>query len=224
MDRKTADVIAIDGPAASGKSTLARRLAETLGVLYVNTGSLYRAIGLKALRNGIGTKDGPALEKMLAGTSLRYAEKPDGTLDIELDGEFPGQALRTAEAAQAASDVATVPAVRAWTLGIQRVTAEKSRIVMEGRDIGTVVFPDAKYKFFLTASPRARAIRRLSQGGETPDGATVESVAAEIALRDKQDSERTVAPLKQAEDAILIDNSDLTSDQTLARIISFIRP
>jgi len=223
MIGKNANVIAIDGPAASGKSTIARRLAETLGVLYVNTGSLYRAIGLKALKNGVGTKDEAALKAMLDQTTLRYAKKPDGSLDIELDGEFPGQALRAAEVAQAASDVATVPAVRAWTLEIQRVTAKISRIVMEGRDIGTVVFPDAKYKFFLTASPRARALRRLNQDGEAPDGATVDTVAAEIALRDKQDSERAVAPLKQAADAIFIDNSELDIDQTLDAIISHIR-
>lgn len=217
------NVIAVDGPAASGKSTLARNLADRLGILYVNTGSLYRAVALKAIRLGINTKDAAALSAMLEQTRLRYAATPEGKLDIELDGAFPGQALRAAEIAKGASDVATVPEVRAWTLGIQRATAEQNRIVMEGRDIGTVVFPDAKYKFFLSASPLARAKRRLEQDGETPDGATLESVAAEIAARDKQDSERAVAPLKQAEDAIAVDNSDWTTEETLNHIISCIR-
>ncbi len=218
-----ANVIAVDGPAASGKSTLARNLAERLGVLYVNTGSLYRAVALKTLRLGIPAKDAAALSAMLAETSLRYAKDAEGKLDIELDGTFPGQALRSAEVARAASDVATVPEVRAWTLEIQRETAKENTIVMEGRDIGTVVFPDAKYKFFLSASPLARAKRRLAQDGETLDGATLESVAAEIATRDKQDSERAVAPLKQAADAIAVDNSDWTIEQTLDYICNQIR-
>ena len=214
------NVIAVDGPAASGKSTLARNLAERLGILYVNTGSLYRAVALKALRLGINTKDAAALSVMLEQTTLRYAKDADEKLDIELDGTFPGQALRSAEVAKGASDVATVPEVRAWTLEIQRDTAKENTIVMEGRDIGTVVFPDAKYKFFLSASPLARAKRRLAQDGETVDGATLESVAAEIAARDKQDSERAVAPLKQAADAIAVDNSDWTIEQTLDYICS----
>ena len=214
------NVIAVDGPAASGKSTLARNLAERLGILYVNTGSLYRAVALKALRLGINTKDAAALSAMLEQTTLRYAKDADGKLDIELDGTFPGQALRSAEVAKGASDVATVPEVRAWTLEIQRDTAKENTIVMEGRDIGTVVFPDAKYKFFLSASPLARAKRRFAQDGETVDGATLESVAAEIAARDKQDSERAVAPLKQAADAIAVDNSDWTIEQTLDYICS----
>lgn len=217
------NVIAVDGPAASGKSTLARNLAERLGILYVNTGSLYRAVALKALKLGLNTKDAAALSAMLNQTSLRYAPTPDGKLDIELDGSFPGQALRSAEVAQGASDVATVPEVRAWTLGIQRETAKENTIVMEGRDIGTVVFPDAKYKFFLSASPMARAKRRLAQEGETLNGATLESVAAEIAARDKQDSERAIAPLKQAEDAIAVDNSDWSIEETLDHICGQIK-
>lgn len=218
----SAHVIAIDGPAASGKSTLARALAEKLGILYVNTGSLYRAVGWKALANGVGTKDAAGLCAMLKNTSMRYAENAQGALDIEIDGSFPGAALRTAEIAQAASDVATVPEVRAFTLEIQRDTAKTRRVVMEGRDIGTVVFPDAEYKFFLTASPRARALRRLRQDGETPDGATVDSVAAQIAERDRQDSERAAAPLKQAADAIPIDNSELDCAGTLDLILGYL--
>lgn len=215
-------VIAIDGPAASGKSTLAKNLAARLGILYVNTGSLYRAIAWKAIANGIGTKDENALREMLASTSLHYEKNPDGKPDIKIDGVFPGSELRKPEIAQGASDVATIPSVRAFTLKIQRDTARKNRVVMEGRDIGTVVFPDAKYKFFLTASPRARALRRLRQNGETPSGATIESITAEICERDRQDTTRTAAPLRQAEDAIAIDNSNLNADQTLELILSYI--
>ncbi len=223
QDQKQFFVIAIDGPAASGKSSIAKLLAERLGILYVSTGSLYRAVAWKAIQNGIGTKDAAALDEMLKNTALRYAMCGDGNLDIEIDGIFPGQALRAPEIALGASDVATIPLVRAWTLDVQRDTAESCSIVMEGRDIGTVVFPDARYKFFLTATPEARAMRRLKQDGESPDGATVAVVAAEIAARDKQDMERAAAPLKKAEDAILIDNSGLDLEQTLDKFLSYIR-
>lgn len=217
-------VIAIDGPAASGKSTLARLLAERLGIPYINTGSLYRAIAWKALKSGIPCKDASRIESMLSATSVRYAVPAEGgNPDIEIDGEFPGPLLRTQEVAQGASDVATLPVVRQFTLGIQREAAKKSLVVMEGRDIGTAVFPDAEYKFFLTATPKARALRRLSQDGETPDGATIESVAAEIAERDRQDSERAVAPLKLADDAILVDNSELSREETLELILKHIK-
>lgn len=219
-----ANVIAIDGPAASGKSTAAKNLAKALGIAYINTGSMFRAIAWKAKQQGISCKDVAKIEALLKDTRISYeAENEGAPLEICIDGFFPGQALRTADIAQGASDVAVIPAVRAYTLELQRNMAKDQLVVMEGRDIGTVVFPDAKYKFFLTASPKARAFRRLSQGGETPDGATLDSVAAEIAERDKQDSERAIAPLKQAEDAILIDSSDSTQEETLQRLLSFIR-
>ena len=220
----SANVIAIDGPAASGKSTAARNLAKTLGIAYINTGSMFRAIAWKAAQNGISVQDSAGIEAMLQHTDISYASRTPGSEpEICIDGIFPGQALRSAETAQGASAVAVIPAVRSYTLQLQRGMAKDRMIVMEGRDIGTVVFPDAKYKFFLTASPRARALRRLTQDGETPDGATLESVAAEIAARDKQDSERAVAPLKKAEDATLIDSSDLTQEETLQKLLSFIQ-
>ena len=209
-------VIAIDGPAASGKSTAARNLAARLGIPYINTGSLYRAIAWKAAQKGISTRDEAALQTMLADTVIRYAVPAGGgNPDIEIDGVFPSQALRAPEIAQGASNVAAIPFVRAFTLQIQRDAAKTQLVVMEGRDIGTAVFPDAQYKFFLTASPRVRALRRLAQGGETPDNATVDSVAAEIAERDRQDMNRAVAPLKQAEDAIFIDSSGMTAEDVL---------
>lgn len=217
-------VIAIDGPAASGKSTAARNLAAKLGIPYINTGSLYRAIAWKAGRLGISTRDEAAVRTMLADTTIRYAApEPGGNPDIEIDGMFPGQELRAPEIAQGASNVATMPFVRAFTLQIQRDAAKTSLVVMEGRDIGTAVFPDAKYKFFLTASPRVRALRRLAQGGETPDNATVDSVAAEIAERDKQDMNRATAPLRQAEDAVVIDSSGMTAEDVLDAMIFCIK-
>ena len=219
----SATVIAIDGPAASGKSTVAKNLAKKLGILYVSTGSLYRAIAWKAIRNGIGTKDEKALEKMLEQTDLHYAKNSAGELDIEIDGVFPGQELRAAEIALGASDVATVPLVRAWTLDIQRDTAKENWIVMEGRDIGTVVFPDAKYKFFLTASPEERAKRRLLQDGFELDPELLQKTAAAIAERDRVDSTRAVSPLKQADDATLVDSSDLSKEETVQRILMLIR-
>ena len=217
-------VIAIDGPAASGKSTAARNLAARLGIPYINTGSLYRAIAWKAGRLGISTRDEAAIRAMLADTTIRYAApEPGGNPDIEIDGAFPGQELRAPEIAQGASNVATMPFVRAFTLQIQRDTAKTSLVVMEGRDIGTAVFPDAKYKFFLTASPRVRALRRLAQGGETPDNATVDSVAAEIAERDRQDMNRATAPLRQAEDAVVIDSSGMTAEDVLDAMVFCIK-
>ena len=217
-------VIAIDGPAASGKSTAARNLAVRLGIPYINTGSLYRAIAWKAAQHGISTRDEAALREMLADTSIRYAVPAGGgNPDIEIDGVFPGQALRAPEIAQGASNVAAIPFVRAFTLQIQRDAAKNSLVVMEGRDIGTAVFPDAQYKFFLTASPRVRALRRLAQDGETPDNATVDSVAAEIEERDRQDMNRSVAPLKQADDAVFIDSSGMTAEEVLDAMVLCIR-
>ena len=213
-------VSAIDGPAASGKSTAARNLAARLGIPYINTGSLYRAIAWKAAQKGISTRDEAALRAMLADTVIRYAVPAGGgNPDIEIDGVFPGQALRAPEIARGASIVAAIPFVRAFTLQIQRDAAKTQLVVMEGRDIGTAVFPDAQYKFFLTASPRVRALRRLGQGGETPDNATVDSVAAEIAERDRQDMNRSVAPLRQAEDAVFIDSSGMTAEEVLDAMV-----
>ena len=219
----SSNVIAIDGPAASGKSSAAKGLAKRLGILYINTGSLYRAVAWKAQKNGIPFQDEAAVSKMLESTEVIYAiPENGGNPDIRIDGTFPGEALRAPEIAAGASAVAALPPVRAWALGIQRAAAEKTMVVMEGRDIGTAVFPDAKYKFFLTASPRVRAERRLAQEGEALDGATVESVAAEIAERDKRDSERAVAPLRQAPDAIFVDSSEMTLDQVLDLLEKYI--
>ncbi len=222
----TSDVIAIDGPAASGKSTVARNLSEALGIPYINTGSLYRAVAWKLRKNALDpdTVSQEEVDRILADTRIAYEKPaPGAPPDIRIDGIFPGQELRSADIAAGASKVATMPNVRAWLLDLQRGMAKLGRIVMEGRDIGTAVFPDARFKFFLTASPMVRARRRLAQSGETFDGATLESVARDIAARDEQDSRRAVAPLKRAEDAVLVDNSEWENHQTLQFMLDKIK-
>lgn len=158
----SSNVIAIDGPAASGKSTVARRLSEALGIAYINTGALYRAVAWKLYRCGLDpySVTPGQVDQVLAETTISYERiTPDAPLEIKIDGVFPGTELRRAEISAAASKVATMPNVRAWLLDLQRGMAKLGRIVMEGRDIGTAVFPDAQFKFFLTASPLVRARR-----------------------------------------------------------------
>lgn len=219
------NAIAIDGPAASGKSSAAQMLAEAIpGAIHINTGSMYRAAAWKALRLGIDPKnpDPAKLDDMLANTTMRFIPGADG-LELEVDGAVPGDALRTPEISAGASAIAAVPAVRAKLVEWQRKMADGALVVMEGRDIGTVVFPDAKYKFFLTASPEARAKRRLLQDGGTPSEEEIARVAAEIVARDKADSTRAVGPLRQAEDAVPLDNSGMNLRETIDFMLRKIR-
>lgn len=218
-------VVAVDGPAASGKSSVAKRVSSALNIPYINTGNMYRAVTYAARQSGLSLNppEPAALEKLLASITLDYRETAPGTFELFLDNRLCGAEIRTPEVTAAVSTVAAQPVVRRWLVERQRALAERMSLVMEGRDIGTDVFPDAKYKFFLTASPLERARRRLAQDGETFDGATLESVAAEIAARDKMDSERPVSPLRQAPGAILIDSSALTLDQTTTAILDHIR-
>lgn len=222
-----AQVIALDGPAASGKSTVAAAVAAALDIPYVNTGNMYRAVTYAALRHGLDplTSAGVAgVIALLPEIDLDYRPDNRGIYEIYLNGTAPGAAIRAPEVTACVSQVSAIPEVRRWLLEKQRSFARLGLIVMEGRDIGTVIFPDADYKFFLTASPEARARRRLAQGGETPADATVQSVAAEIAERDRLDSSRTVAPLKQAADAELIDSSSLTVTEVVERIVARVKP
>lgn len=201
-------VVAIDGPAGAGKSTVAKLLADKLGITYVNTGSLYRAVAWALDQQNLAVEELTAdfLEKL----SLEYV---NGSLLV--NGNDPGAALRTAETAAGASKVSKLQIVRDHLLPVQREAARRGWIVMEGRDIGTVIFPDAKCKFFITASLEARAKRRLAQQGEVSGNATLEDVMRDIAARDEQDSKREIAPLKAADDAVVIDTGNMTPDQVV---------
>lgn len=218
-----ADVIAIDGPAASGKSTVAARLAEALNIPYVNTGNMFRAVTRAAQAAGITTPEACTDENLapvLAGLQMDYKRNAAGVFDLEVNGEFPGAALRAPEIAKLVSPIATVGNVRSFLKDLQRGFAANGMLVMEGRDIGTVVFPDAAWKFFITATPEERARRRLAQSGENVSGATIEEVAKGIAERDRIDSTRAIAPLRAAEDAETIDTTGMTIDEVVKRILS----
>lgn len=219
----SANVIAIDGPAASGKSTVASHLARLLSIPYVNTGSMYRAVTYAVLENKIDYNDEAALKKFLESIKLDYTADINGNFTLSLNGRFLDSELVTPEVNANVSPVAAIPMVREMLKTLQRSLAEKQRIVMEGRDIGSVVFPDAKWKFFVTASPEVRAKRRLDQSKESYSSATLEEIAASIAERDRIDSQRAVAPLKQCEDAILVDSSNMNVEETVNFIAERIR-
>ncbi len=207
-------VVAIDGPAGAGKSSVAALLARRLGFTHVNTGSLYRAVALAVRQAGAAID--PVEQTFL--DTLRITFEGNRLL---LNGRDPGEALRSAACAADASLVAKQPAVRAFLLPVQRDIAASQWIVMEGRDIGTVVFPDALVKIFLTASSQVRAERRMAQG-EVPPGATLDDVRREIERRDLQDSTRAAAPLKAAPDAVTVDNSDLSLEETVETIAAVV--
>ena len=200
--------VAIDGPAGAGKSTLARRLAADFGYIYVDTGAMFRTIGLYALRAGKEPKDNEAVDALLPNITLEFAFI-EGEQHIYLNGEDVSTAIRTEEVGMAASAVGANPAVRAFLLEMQRDMAKTQNILMDGRDIGTVVLPNATVKIFLTASAEARAQRRAKELAEKGQPADFATVLADIRQRDYQDSHRAVAPLKQAADAILVDTSDI---------------
>ena len=193
--------VAIDGPAGAGKSTLARRLAAELGYIYVDTGAMFRTIGLYALRAGKDPKDNEAVNALLP--------------NIYLNGEDVSTAIRTEEVGMAASAVGANPEVRAFLLGMQRDMAKTQDVLMDGRDIGTVVLPDATVKIFLTASPEARATRRWKEYQQKGVEVSYEEVLADVRQRDYQDTHRAAAPLRQADDAQLLDTSEMNFEQSL---------
>ena len=211
--------IAIDGPSGAGKSTIAKACAAKLGYIYVDTGALYRTIGVCAMRRGVDTKDREAVESVLpyADVSLKYV---DGAQRVFLGDDDVSEEIRTPAASMAASDVSAVPAVRERLLDLQRELARNNNVIMDGRDIGTVILPDAQYKFFLTASAEVRAQRRVKELIEKGMEVNYEETLADIVKRDYQDSHRETAPLKQADDAILIDSSYMTIDEVVNFIIS----
>lgn len=207
--------VAIDGPAGAGKSTLARRLASDLGYIYVDTGAMYRTIGLYALRAGKDPKDNEAVNTLLPEISLRLATL-DGEQHIYLGEEDVSTAIRTEAAGMAASAVGANPAVRAFLLELQRDMAKKQDVLMDGRDIGTVVFPDAELKIFMTADPRVRACRRYDELRAKGDPVSLEEIERNVRERDKADMGRAISPLRQAEDAIVLDNSCMTVGEQMA--------
>ena len=214
--------VAIDGPSGAGKSTLARRLAADLGFVYVDTGAMYRAIGLYASRQGADLHDEAAVAALLPQIRLDI-RLVDGTQHVYLNGEDVSEAIRAEAIGMAASAVSAHGAVRAFLLETQRSLAAGQNVLMDGRDIGTVVLPHATVKIFLTASPEARARRRCLELRQKGKDADYETVLADIRRRDEQDTNRPIAPLRQAEDAIRIDTSEIDFDQSFELLKRTIR-
>ena len=214
--------VAIDGPSGAGKSTMAKRLAAELGYTYVDTGAMYRAIGLYAVRHGVGPKDQPGVEALLPEIHLDITME-EGTQHIFLNGEDVSAAIRAEEIGMAASSVAANPAVRAFLLETQRALARSRDVLMDGRDIGTVVLPDATVKIFLTADAEVRARRRWLEQRQKGVEEPYEQVLAAVRLRDYQDSHREVAPMRRAPDAWLCDSSALDFEETVAILLRYIR-
>ena len=217
--------IAIDGPAAAGKSTVAKLTAKRLGAFYVNTGEMYRTIAWACLKEGIDpAREADKVEAALSKWTMTFQNDGNGEIDIIFNGQPVVKAvLRASDVAMASSSVAKIPAVRAWMLQKQRDCRLLGTIIMEGRDICTVVLPDATAKFFITATPEERARRRFAQSGEIAEGATIQSVAAEIAERDRQDENRPIAPLKPAPDATIITTDGMTPEQVAERVIEIFK-
>ena len=209
--------IAIDGPAGAGKSTIAKVLAKEMSLIYVDTGALYRTVGYFTTGRGIALTDIEGITAALDDLTveLKYV---DGAQRVFANGEDVSDLIRTPAISMAASAVSAIPAVRAYLLNTQRDIAAKNSVVMDGRDIGTVILPDAEVKIFLTASPESRAKRRYDELQAKGDPATYEEVLADMIKRDYDDSHRAAAPLKQAEDAVLVDTSGDTLEQSVARI------
>ncbi len=215
--------VAIDGPAGAGKSTIARKVAADLSIIYVDTGAMYRAIGAYAIRKGKDTKSAEEVSPLLPEIQLELTYSEEQGQRIYLNGEDVSEEIRRPEMGMAASNVSAIPAVRAFLLEEQRKLAKRQSVIMDGRDIGTVVLPDAEVKIFLTASAEIRARRRWKEFIEKGMEKTFEEVLEDVIFRDKQDMERPIAPLKQADDAILLDSSDLNFEETVAKVKEIIK-
>ena len=215
--------VAIDGPAGAGKSTISRKAAETLGYIYIDTGALYRTVGLAAIRAGKDIEDPESIVTVLTDDLSVELKFVDGEQRMFLNGEDVSSLIRTPEASMAASRVSAVPKVREFLFDLQKKLARENNCIMDGRDIGTVVLPDAKVKIFLTATPEARAERRYKELVEKGMDVKLEDVLADMIERDYNDSHRAIAPLKQADDAVLCDTSNLTLEESIKLIISTIK-
>ena len=206
--------IAIDGPSGAGKSTLARRLARELGFIYVDTGAIYRTVGLAARRRDLDRRDWAAVSAMLPELDIRLGYDASGEQCMYLNGEDVSREIRSPEISLCASDVSALQGVRDYLMEMQRRLARENNVIMDGRDIGTAVLPDAELKIFLTASPQVRAKRRLLELESKGVAADFDQVLRDIRYRDAQDSGRAAAPLRQAEDAVPVDTSDLDFEQS----------
>ena len=215
-------IIAIDGPVGSGKSTLARRVAELMGYVYIDTGAMYRSIALKALRRGVALEAADSLTALAGDTRIDLRAR-DGGQQVFLDGEDVTSAIRTPEVAQAASKVAVVPGVRRVLVAEQRRAGGQGGVVMEGRDIGTVVFPDAELKIFLTASPEIRAERRWREHQQKGDSIDLARTLDEIRERDRRDREREDSPLVRAKDAVVVDSTAMEPEEVARLVVMLAR-
>lgn len=215
--------IAIDGPAGAGKSTLARKLAEELGFRYVDTGAIYRTVAVAVLRAGVDPTDRAGVIPLLEGLDIQMDYGQDGIQRMYLAGEDVSEAIRENQVSDASSKLSAIPEVRALLLDFQRKRAREYDVVMDGRDIGTVVLPDADVKIFLTAAPEARANRRLLENRQRGEEDDYESVLNKIRTRDYQDEHRSIAPLRRAADAALLDTTHLNLEQSLTELMALVK-
>ena len=213
--------IAIDGPSGAGKSTVAKALSKKLGIVYVDTGALYRTVGYFTRENGVDPKDADGVAALLPRINIEVKYE-NGTQKVYLNGEDLGDRIRQPDISMYASAVSAIPAVRAFLLDTQRDIANKNSVVMDGRDIGTVILPDAEVKIFMTASNEARAKRRYRELLEKSENVVYETVLAEMIERDNNDRNRSVAPAIPAEDAIHMDNSHMSIEENVDAIIAII--
>ncbi len=214
--------VAIDGPAGAGKSTIAKAAAKALGFIYVDTGALYRTVALNAVRTGV-IDDADKIVEMLGGTNVKLGFDDDGAQCVYLNGEDVSSQIRTPEISMGASKVSAIPEVREFLLDLQRDIAKENNVIMDGRDIATVVLPEAEPKIFLFASPECRAKRRYKELIEKGESVEYEDVLADVNQRDYQDSHREIAPLKPTENSVMADTSSLTLDESIDLIINIIK-
>ena len=215
--------IALDGPAGAGKSSIAKRAAKALDYIYVDTGALYRTIGLAATRKGVEPVDYPEVNQLLSEINVDLTFNEAGEQIVLLDGEDVSGLIRTPEASMTASKISQIPAVRAYLLDLQRNMAKNHNVIMDGRDIGTVVLPDAQVKIFLTASPGARAGRRYKELVEKGMDVKYEDILQDVITRDYSDTHRETSPLKPAEGCVIVDTTELDFEQSVEKIISVIK-
>lgn len=215
--------VALDGPAGAGKSSIAKRAAKALDFIYVDTGALYRTVGYAATLEGIEPVDSPEVDSLLTRIEVDLTFNDKGEQIVLLNGEDVSSFIRTPEASMTASKISAIPKVRAFLLGLQRNMAKTHNVIMDGRDIGTVVLPDAQVKIFLTASPEARAGRRYKELIEKGMDVNYEDILKDVIARDYNDSHRETAPLKPAEGCVTVDTTELDFEQSVAKIISVIK-